>query len=158
MEPKVAVQLWNVESRAMIEPPLPLETKVTAPIQLWNSFVFQLSNKRIEVWLSNILVNLWRISRALKYIVSFTHHRWRWKLLGWQTSWVLISVGRDLRHRSWKRKEPKAQIKPVLLPARPLIVMCFILSEMIGFLFVISFLGLFILVPLRMVLALVSKV
>jgi hypothetical protein len=35
--------------------------------------------------------------------------------------------------------------------------MCFILSEMIGFLFVISFLGLFILVPLRMVLALVSK-
>jgi uncharacterized oligopeptide transporter (OPT) family protein len=35
--------------------------------------------------------------------------------------------------------------------------MCFILSKMIGFLFVISFLGLFNLVPLRMVLALVSK-
>jgi hypothetical protein len=100
-EPKVAVQLWNVESRAMIEPPLPLETKLTAPIQLWNSFVFQLSNKRIEVWLSNILVNLWRVSRALKYIVSFTHHRWRWKLPGWRTPWVLISEVKDLRHHSW---------------------------------------------------------
>jgi hypothetical protein len=46
------VQLWSNEPRTMTEPPLPLETKIKAPIQLWNSFVFQLSTKSIEMTLA----------------------------------------------------------------------------------------------------------
>jgi hypothetical protein len=76
------VQLWRNEPRTMTEPPLPLDTKIKAPIQIWNSFVFQLSTKSIEVWISNITVNLWWISNSLHYILGFTHHRWRWKRPG----------------------------------------------------------------------------
>jgi hypothetical protein len=62
-----------------------LETQRPAPSQLWRYLVLQHSTKTAK-------------------------HRWRWKLPGWRTSWVPITGDTDLRHLSWKRTEPNAQI------------------------------------------------
>jgi hypothetical protein len=99
MEKKV-VQLWSIEPRAMAERPLPLETKMKAPIQLWNSFVFQLSTKRVEVWISFHTVIFWGVFIELWitfHIVGFKH-RWRWKLSSWRPQWVPLTGGRGLQH------------------------------------------------------------
>jgi len=53
--------------RALATWPLLVETQQQEPNSIRSSFVFQLSTKCIEVWISNILVNFWRISYALQY-------------------------------------------------------------------------------------------
>jgi hypothetical protein len=91
------VQLWSLEPRAMTEP---LETKMKAPIQLWNSFVFQLSTKRVEVWISFHTVIFWGVFIEVWitfHIVGFKH-RWRWKLSSWRPPWVPLMGGKGLRH------------------------------------------------------------